>query len=94
MLNILKNNTRLFVDSANKKKKTIKRFKILLFIIFSIVLPFVLLISSSRLRVAAKSCTIASDISSNRLRSTSSGLNLPASSIYNLRKKFDEYFAE
>lgn len=44
-------------------------------------LPFVLRISSSRLRAAAKSCTIASDKSSNRLRSTSSGFSLPASPI-------------
>lgn len=75
-----------FIDRNKKKKKTNKIQLNVLKCIgiwwkFLIFLPFVLLISSSRLRVASKSCTIASDISSNRLRSTSSGLNLPASSI-------------
>jgi len=58
---------------------------ILMFNIFN--LPFVSLISSSFLRILAKSCTIASDKSSNRFNSTSTGFNFAASPICDKKKQ-------
>lgn len=80
ILNILKNSTRLFVFS---KIKQLKNNKIInnSFLGFNSFLPFVSRISSSRLRIKAKSRTMESERSSSLFKSTSNGFNLEASAI-------------
>lgn len=83
MLKMLKNSTRLLVDSATQIQSMIIGCVAICTRSYSCVcvcdVPLVSRISSSCLRMCTKSCTIESDRSSSRVRSISSGFSLAAS---------------